>query len=160
MQRIFIALTMTVCLLAAAHAGSVQERNKAVAQSFFEDVLDKGRFEHYAESHREDFVAHADEGRLATLAEDMAAAREERQALPDMRMHVDQVLAEKDLVAVMWTATGTNTQPGMGFPATGRRVTTTGMTLFRFATGKIVEEWSAFDMLSVLKQLQLYPPSP
>jgi steroid delta-isomerase-like uncharacterized protein len=142
----------------AANAGTVQERNKTVAVSFFEDVLDKGRFEHYAESHSKDFVAHTDAGRLATLEEDVAAAKEERKALPDMRMHVDHVVAERDLVSVTWTATGTNTQAGMGFPATGKRLSTTGMTLFRFSAGKIVEEWSVFDMLSVLTQLGLYAP--
>lgn len=144
---------------ALADAGNVQERNKATAVSFFEGVLDKGRFEHYPDSHGNGFVAHASEGRLATLEEDIAAAKEERKALPDMRIRVEHVVAERDLVSVTWTASGTNSQPGMGFPATGKHLNTRGMTLFRFASGKIVEEWSVFDMLSVLSQLGLYPPS-
>lgn len=153
-----MALTaLGFCL--TSHAGSIQDRNKAVAISFFEDVLDKGRFEHYADSHGKDYVAHAGDGHLATLEEDIAAAREERQALPDMRVHVDHAVAEGDFVHVMWTAAGTNTQPGMGLPATGKHVRTTGMTLFRFHAGKIAEEWSVFDMLSVLTQLGLYPPA-
>jgi hypothetical protein len=65
-------------------------------------------------------VAHA-ENHEATLEEDIATAREERKALPDMRVTANQMVAEKDIVVVYWTAVGTNTQAGMGFPATGKR---------------------------------------
>ena len=139
-----------------AQQSSEQETNKVVAVSFFEQVLDQGRLDKYAESHASDFVAHvADHD--ASVAEDMAAAREERKALPDMRVKVNQVVAERDLVSVFWTASGTNTGEGMGFPATGKRITVNGMTLFRFKAGKISEEWSVFDMLSAMRQAGLLP---
>ena len=59
-------------------------------------------------------------------------AREERTALPDMPFTVNHMVAEGDLVVVHWTVSGTNTQPGMGLPATGKPVKVSGMTLFRF----------------------------
>jgi predicted ester cyclase len=43
----------------------------------------------------------------------------------------------------------------MGFSATGKRITINGMTLFRLRDGKIVEEWSVFDMLSAMRQAGL-----
>jgi predicted ester cyclase len=85
-------------------------------------------------SHAADFVAHAGE-RTATLEEDMAAAREERKALPDLHIKILQMLAERDLAAVYWMASGTNTQEGLGFPATGRKISIPGMTIFRFQDG-------------------------
>ncbi len=138
-------------------AATEQEKNKAVARSFFEEVIDQGRLDKYAESHAADFVVH---GRThdGTLAEDMAAAKEERKALPDMRLKVNQMVAEGDLVAVYWTASGTNTQEGMGFPATGKKITVPGMTIFRFKNGKISEEWGVFDMSSAMQQAGLCPP--
>jgi len=142
--------------IADARAGAVQEQNKAVARAFFAQVLDTGRLDLYPRSHRSDFVAHGGNGRVASLAEDIEAAREERAALPDLRVRVDHIVAEGDLVSVAWTASGTHTGLGMGLSPTGRHVTCNGMTLFRFAGGKIAEEWSVFDMLSVLKQLGLY----
>jgi steroid delta-isomerase-like uncharacterized protein len=75
--------------------------------------------------------------------------------MPDMRVTVNQMIAEKDLVAVYWTAVGTNTQAGMGFPATGRKIKIDGMTLFRFKFGSICEEWSVWDMLSGMRQAGL-----
>lgn len=129
-------------------------RNKEVARSFFEDVLDKGKLEGYAKSHASDFVANSG-GRKASLEEDIAAAREQRKALPDMRVKVNHMVAEGDMVSVYWTASGTNTAAGWGIPATGKSVTLSGMTLFRFERGLIQEEWSVFDMYSILKQLGL-----
>jgi steroid delta-isomerase-like uncharacterized protein len=147
-------LLFVTCIPASAQQPAVRDRNKEVARSFFEEVLDQGHLERYAESHSEDFVAHAGDHE-ATLEEDMAAAREERKALPDMRVTVNQIVAEKDLVAVYWTAAGTNTEAGMGFPATGKKIKVDGMTLFRLKSGKICEEWSVWDMLSVMRQMGL-----
>jgi restriction endonuclease len=95
----FLLLLFVICVPALAQQAGEQIRNKEIARSFFEDVLDQGRFDKYAESHAKDFVAHAG-NHDATLEEDIAAAREERKALPDLRVSVNQILAERDLVAV------------------------------------------------------------
>jgi steroid delta-isomerase-like uncharacterized protein len=148
---------LVICVPAKAQQTRVQERNKEVARSFFEEVLGQGHLDKYAESHANDFVAHG-ENHEYTLVEDMAAAKEERKALPDMKVKVNQILAEQDLVAVYWTSSGTNTQVGMGFPATGKKIKIDGMTIFRFKAWKICEEWSVWDMLSVMRQAGLLPP--
>ena len=150
-------LVVAMTLPCQAQSASDQEKNKTVARTFFEEVLGQGKLERYSDFHAADFVAHS-AGRDITLAEDLAAAREERKALPDMQFAVNHMVAEGDLVVVHWTAWGTNTQPGMGLPATGKPIKFSGMTLFRFKAGKISEEWNAYNMLSVLKQAGLFPP--
>lgn len=155
-QTILCVLLSALCLSAAAQKPTEQQRNKAVARSFFEQVLDQGHLEKYAESHAPNFVAHGDP-HDASLAEDMAAAHEERKTAPDLRFKINEIIGERDLVLVYWTASGTNTHEGMGFPATGKRFTTTGMTLFRFKTGKITEEWNVWDELSLMQQLGPLP---
>ena len=157
MRRLsLVLLALSVIVSVPAFAKNVEATNKAVARSFFEDVLDKGRLEDYAKSHAPDFIAHG-EGRDASLEEDMTAAREQRKALPDMRVKVKHLVAEGDLVSVYWTASGTNSAAGWGIPATGKSVSVHGMTLFRFERGLIQEEWSVFNMYSILKQLGLLP---
>lgn len=155
-KRAFVLslLLSAVAFPSQAQTPSDQERNKAVARAFFEEVLSTGKLEKYSEFHTSDFVAHGTDGDF-TLAEDLAMAREERAALPDMQFAINHIMADRDLVVVHWTVSGTNTQPGMGLPATGKPVKTSGMTLFRFETGKISEEWNAWSMLSVLKQVGL-----
>jgi len=157
MRRLaLLLLVVTFAWFAPGMAKDLEAQNKAVARSFFEDVLDTGKLEDYSKSHAPDFVAHA-EGRLASLEEDIAAAREQRKAMPDMRVKVNHIVAEGDLVSVYWTASGTNTAAGWGVPATGKSVSVSGMTLFRFVRGLIQEEWSVFNEYSIMKQLGLVP---
>ncbi len=152
-------LIVAMTLPCQAQPAGEQEKNKTVARTFFEEVLDQGKLERYSDFHTADFVAHSTNNeRDFTLAEDLAAARDERTAMPDMQFAVNHMVAEGDLVVVHWTMWGTNTQPGMGLPATGKAIKLSGMTLFRFGAGKMSEEWNAYNMLSVLKQAGLFPP--
>jgi len=74
-------------------------------------------------------------------------------AIPDMKVTTDDIIAEGDKVAIRWTATGTHQAELMGIPASGRQVTFTGMTIYRFADGKIVENWWAYDALGMMQQI-------
>lgn len=156
-QALLCVFLSVFCLPAVAQKRTEQETNKAVARGFFEQVLDQGHLEKYADSHAPGFVAH---GRTkdGTLEEDMAAAREERKAVPDLHLKINEIIAERDLVLVYWTASGANTHEGMGFPATGKSFIVPGMTLFRFRAGKMIEEWGVWCILDVMQQLGLLPP--
>jgi predicted ester cyclase len=52
-----------------------------------------------------------------------------RSAFPDLRWHVD-LLADGDVVAGRWTASGTNTGPWARMAATGRKATFSGVNIF------------------------------
>src|SRR5574339_35296 len=109
------------------------ELNKSVTRRVYEEGLNQGRFE---VPYRADFVGHGGR-RTFTHADGMAEAKGWREAFPDLKVTVDKQVAERDLVAVRWTARGTNTGVGNGLPATGRAVQITGTTLFRMADGRI-----------------------
>src|SRR5687768_12920898 len=121
-MKLRILLCAVVALAAAASpaAGSRDatsadtERNKAVARRVFEEGLSRGIFE---VPYTKDFVGHSGKSTF-THEQGMAEARGWRTAFPDLDVGVDLILAERDLVAVRWTATGTNTGTGNGIPAT------------------------------------------
>lgn len=142
-----------------AASGASLERDKAVARSLFEVALSKGDWGEYRRIHTADFLAHATGSPSASLEEDLASAKEWRAAFPDLAVRVERVVAEGGLVAVQWIARGTNTGVGNGLPATGRSVEAGGITIFRMEDGRIAEEWSSIDMLQLLRQLGLLPPS-
>jgi predicted ester cyclase len=91
--------------------------------------------------------------RNASQQEDQAAARQEKQLVPDLHVTVDMMVAEGDLVTVLWTARGTNTGSAGTFPPTGARIELRGTTIWRIRDGKIRDEWSSFDMLRVVRQV-------
>ena len=135
-----------------AQAGSL-ELNKSITRRVYEEGLNQGRFE---VPYSADFVGH---GGSATFTHDqgMAEARGWREAFPDLNITVDKQVAEKDMVAVRWTARGTNTGTGNGIPATGRAVEINGTTLFRLDEGRIAEEWTCANSLGLMRQLGLLP---
>src|SRR5208283_6120851 len=89
-------LLFAMAIPCGAQSGAELNHNKQVARAFFEEVIGQGKLEKYSESHTADFVAHGSGGDY-TLAEDMAAARDERTALPDMQIAVNRMVAEQDL---------------------------------------------------------------
>jgi len=91
-------LVVAMILPGQAQTASEQEKNKAVVRAF-EEVMNQGKLENYSDFHTADFVAHSAE-RDFTLAEDLAAAREERAAFPDMQGAVNHMVAEGDLVVI------------------------------------------------------------
>lgn len=125
------------------------ELNKAITRMVYEEGLNQGRFE---VPYSADFVGHGG-SETFTHADGMAEARGWRAAFPDLNITVDMQVAERDLVAVRWTARGTNTGTGNGIPATGRTVQINGTTLFRMDDGRIAEEWTCANSLGLMKQL-------
>jgi steroid delta-isomerase-like uncharacterized protein len=137
-------------------AGETAEQRKAVARRVFEEIFNQGRFEVAEEIYAKDFVNHG-VSRDIGLKEDQEAARGWKAAFPDLKMTVDMTIAEGDLVAVLWSGSGTNTGEGNGLPATGKKLSGRGITIWRISGGKIREEWSEFDQLRILKGLGLLP---
>ena len=135
-------------------ASSLQEENKAIAKRAFEEILGQGHFALAEQLYAKDFVNHGIH-RDASLEEDQAALKGWHQAFSDIAIVPAKLIAEGDLVAIYWIAHGTNTGTGNGLPATGKKAELAGITIWRIVDGKIKEEWSAFDQLSMMRQLGL-----
>jgi steroid delta-isomerase-like uncharacterized protein len=134
-------------------AVSEQDRNKAVARRVFEEIFNQGKFEVADEIYAPDFVNHGFK-RNFSLREDQAAVHQEKAAFPDLKMSVELMVAEGDLVAVVWIFRGIHTAGGYaGLPATGTPIQMRGITIWRIADGKIRDEWSSFDELGAYSQV-------
>jgi steroid delta-isomerase-like uncharacterized protein len=156
MKTVSIISTCSFLLANLIFASSLQEQNKAVARRAFEEILSGRRFELAAQLYAKDFINHGIH-RDASLEEDQAALKGWHQAFSDITIVPEKLIAEGDLVAIYWIARGTNTGTGNGLPATGKKAELAGITIWRIVDGKIREEWSAFDQLSMMQQLGLLP---
>jgi steroid delta-isomerase-like uncharacterized protein len=76
-------------------------------------------------------------------------------AFPDLRIKIEDILAEGDRVALRASWTGTHRGPlaGMPVPVTNRAFTFTGMVFWRVREGRIVERWAIIDRLGLQQQL-------
>jgi steroid delta-isomerase-like uncharacterized protein len=78
-------------------------------------------------------------------------------AFPDWHGTVDDIIVEGDKVVNRWTGRGTHLADLMGMPATGKAVRLEGITVFRIAVNKVVEEWTHADQLGLMRQLGIIP---
>jgi predicted ester cyclase len=76
---------------------------------------------------------------------------------PDLRVTVEDLIAEGDRVASRNVVTGTHQGEYMGLEPTGRSVTWSEMFVLRFADGRVAETWAVVDVLSQLRQLGAVP---
>jgi steroid delta-isomerase-like uncharacterized protein len=80
-----------------------------------------------------------------------------RAAFPDLVVTIDDIFESGDRVAMRWTARGTHRGELMGLAPTGTQTTTTGITIDRYADGKVVESWTNWDTLGLMRQLGAAP---
>ena len=76
-----------------------------------------------------------------------------RRAFPDLRAHVEDIVAAQDKVAVRVRFRGTHSGEFLGFAATGRTVEYVSHEFYRIADGLIAEEWICSDMATLFRQL-------
>jgi steroid delta-isomerase-like uncharacterized protein len=76
-----------------------------------------------------------------------------RNAFPDLHLTVDELIAEGERHALLWSFTGTHTGELEGIAPTGRTVSGSGISLGRIVNGKAVEEVVSRDLYGLLKQL-------
>jgi steroid delta-isomerase-like uncharacterized protein len=80
-----------------------------------------------------------------------------RTGFPDVIVTIDDIGSSGDEVFVRWTARATHKGLLAGIPATNKQCTVAGVTLNRFAEGKLAEQWYEWDTLGWLAQLGLMP---
>jgi steroid delta-isomerase-like uncharacterized protein len=80
-----------------------------------------------------------------------------RSAFPDAHLNIDDILADGDKVMVRWTARATHKGQLLNLAATSKRVTVTGIDVYRISDGRIQEMWISWDALGFLQQLGAVP---
>jgi len=95
------------------------------------------------------------EGRTLDLAAYTERARLSRAPFPDQRFAVQAMFEDGDDVVVTWLWSATHAGDYPGFPATGKRISMSGATVYYFDTrDRLTGHWQIADRLGVYQQLQ------
>ena len=135
----------------------MSEENKALIRRWFEEVWNKGRAEAIAEMLAADAVVHG-------LSDDAAKPlrgpagflpfhTQFREAFPEIKVIVEDAIAEGDKVVARCSVRGKHTGDSLGFEATQAQVEFTGIAIVRVKDGKFVEAWNNFDFMKMYQQL-------
>jgi steroid delta-isomerase-like uncharacterized protein len=76
-----------------------------------------------------------------------------RRAFPDLKFMIDDTIAERNEVVVHWTARGTHKGAFLGMPATNRKVSLDGTSIYRLEGSKIAEEHANWNLATMMAQL-------
>jgi steroid delta-isomerase-like uncharacterized protein len=132
--------------------------NKAFVRSTTEEIWSTGSAKLIDEHMASNYVLHKPPTGFSPDREGLKAILQAmHSAFPDLRMTVDDVIAEGDKVVQRRTYQGTHKGELFGIPATGKSISVSQITVSRVAGGKFVEEWAETDFLGLLQQLGVVP---
>jgi len=82
-------------------------------------------------------------------------------AFPDLRMDVEDVVADGSKVVARVRYSGTQRGEFQGMPASGRSADEQLIDIFRFGDdGRVAEHWGVIDLLTMMQQLGFVPAGP
>jgi steroid delta-isomerase-like uncharacterized protein len=79
--------------------------------------------------------------------------QEQWRAFPDLSVINEFTVANGDIVAARWQASGTSRGPFLGVAPTGGVVDYSGVSMYRIEDGRIAEIWETRNSLGIMRQL-------
>ena len=80
-----------------------------------------------------------------------------RQAFPDLRVGIDDILADGEKVVIRSTIKGTQKGTFMNMPPTGKQISVEAIDIVCVSSGKIVQHWGLMDAFTMMQQLGAIP---
>lgn len=132
---------------------------KQVAMRLADDVFSEGDLETFEEIFSDQYVNHnmPVSGIPGTKAGFKQLVQATRYAFGDLHVHVQDVVCEGDFVVFHDHVTATSVGEFFGVPPNGQRLEWTEIHFLRVRDGQIVEHWTNFDQLGILRQLGAIP---
>jgi len=131
----------------------MSEAPKGVVRDLY-SAVNTGDFERMRNIMADDFVEHEELEGLEQNSEGVLQFFGAlRAAFPDLRMNVEEMIAEGDLIAIRATLTGTQEGELFGVPAKGNRIEVSFADFFRVRDGRVAEHWGVSDMAAMMEQM-------
>ena len=134
LHRIHSTLLVALLVVGTAVPSLAGEESKALLDAYVE-IWMTGELDKLDSIMAEDFKRHPSPNTsTSSLGELKEAITSFRQMYPDLKATVKETVIENGKAAIWWTMTGTHKE-------LEKKMERSGMCLFRFADGKIAEEW-------------------
>lgn len=135
----------------------MSDANKNVIRRLFEEVWNKGNLpvadELFAQNYSHHDSSTPDFGRGPESEKKRVTLY--RTAFPDVRLTVEDMIAEGETVTARWSCKGTHRGDLNGIAPTGKQFNISGISVARFTSGKISESWVNWDALGLMQQLDV-----
>jgi predicted ester cyclase len=138
------------------------EENKDVVRRYLEEIINRADYAVPEEIIAPNYVNHTAGGGIGSgRANFVQGLRALNVAFPDWHVTIEEMIGEGDVVVDRFAIRATHSGSANGIAATGRRIETLGMHMWRVMEGKLVEGWYVTDALpQVIAALGPAPTSP
>ena len=137
----------------------MSETNKTVVRRLFEEVWNKGNLpvtdELFAPNYAHHDSSTPDVGRGPESEKKRATLY--RTAFPDLRLTIEDIIAEGETVMARWSCRGTHKGDLSGIAPTGKQFSISGVSIARLTNGKMAEGWVNWDAQGLMQQLGVVP---
>lgn len=136
----------------------MSEQNKALVRRVIEEIVNQGNLEMVNQlisaeySYFEPTV-----GSMRGREGYKGIVMTYRSAFPDMKLIIDEQIAEGDVVVTRWRAEGTHRGELMGIAPTGKRVSVQGVVISQVKNGQLTDDFESYDVHGMLRQLGVVP---
>ena len=135
------------------------EANKAVARRLVEEIFNRGDMQAFDQLIADGYVNH--HMPVPDIPGNKEGFRElvnaTRHAFPDVRVHIEDLVSEGNFVVFHDAAEATSQGDFLGVPPNGQHLEWTEIHFLKVEGNQIVEHWSNFDQLGILRQLGAVP---
>jgi steroid delta-isomerase-like uncharacterized protein len=137
----------------------INNQLKTILGTFMEQVWNSGDYSQIekfvaAQYHIKSDPGDAWEGRVLDHATFQKRVAYSRNAFPDLRFDIQEMLAEEDKVVASWIMPGAHLGDLLQMPATGKTFAIHGMTIYYFDGNKLCGHTQAYDRLGFYQQMQ------
>jgi steroid delta-isomerase-like uncharacterized protein len=164
MKRIIpVILAVVGCALsvnARAQQTPKPESPEQIATWMVEDVWNKGDFQLVSQVFAPQVILHYG-GRDIPLTADsgIRVVRMWREAFPDFHFKLEDMIVQKNKVALRIPFTGTHLGKFQGLEPTGKKISVSETLILRIEDGRIVEMWEDYDEYGMKVQLGAVKPN-
>lgn len=130
------------------------ENNRAIVQELYETSLNKKQLELLPNQISEEFAGPGGAKGVKGFIDPFMPLIN---AFPDIQYKLITLVSEGDKVVARWKWTGTQTGTFRNVPATGKTISSDGISIYEFKNGKIVGSDVQLDRLGILQSLNVLP---
>jgi len=130
-----------------------ETQNKTIAQKIIDGLnqRDTSYIELYAPDCKYYFPSASPNP--TTREDDIKATTNNWRIVPNIHWRIEEIIAEGNMVAARFTATGTPQEEWFGVPPSGKKFESGGIFIIRIENGKVVEQREDYDLLGTFMQL-------
>src|SRR6476661_8295254 len=129
------------------------KKNKKIIQRLFDEAINKQDLTVVDEYISAAFVNHGMPDAQAGPSGFKKVVTGFKDAFPDMRVNVEEIIGDGDMVATRGFWKGTHNGSFMGIPATGKAVQVQYMDFWKIENGKCIENWVQMDIAGLMQQV-------